>query len=163
MLLCVLQTTPVDHSGTIYTADRIVSEWAGPALASADHLVVASPTVTLTPKAVTDGVKVWSPGRSHQPLIQALWPLSAGVIFPPIGALLTFQAVRRRRGAKVVTRASYATLLGVLLSTGLAIYFLPAIIAVIVSSYQVRRAEMAAIAADAAGDGDVIDADLVDG
>ena len=144
---------------------RIVAEWAGPGADLGRPRRVGDACrrdSTPTAKAVTDGVKVWSPLRSRHRLIQALWPLSAGVVLPPIGAILTFQAVRRRRGAKVVTRASYATLFGVLLSTGLAIYFLPAIIGVIVASYQVRRAEMAAIAA--AGDGgDVIDAEVVDG
>jgi hypothetical protein len=110
----------------------------------------------------------WATGRSTERLIQAFWPFSAAVVLPLLGAYLTFQSVRRRRSARMVTRSMYATLLGAFITMSLFIFFLPAVIAVTIASYQVRKAENLALAearADEAGDGpdsDVIEADVID-
>jgi hypothetical protein len=164
LVLCFLQATPVDHSGHLYSSDRLVAQWAVPALDAAEH--IPDPTPDKVVKAITPAE--WATGRSSERLIQAFWPFSAAVVLPMLGAFLAFQSVRRRRPARVVTRAMYATLLGAFITMSLFIFFLPAVIAVTVASYQVRKAEnqeLAAARAEAAGDGpdgDVIDADIVD-
>ena len=102
VLLCVFETTPVDHAGNPYTGDRIVAEWAGPGPPSADHLATRRPPSRRTAKAVTDGVKAAAAAsRARQRLIQALLaPVGRSWSCRPSARSLTFQAVRRRRGAR---------------------------------------------------------------
>jgi hypothetical protein len=100
----------------------------------------------------------------------AYLPLSLAAILPVIAAYLLFRSVQQRRGAKVVNRAMYATLLGAFISLPLLQFFLPTVIAGWVAGFQVRKAErnellaaQAQAEAEAGGsDGDVIEADVVE-
>ena len=152
----VLLHAPVDASGDSYTSASMVAEWSTSAL----HEVEAAPTAT--PTAVVEGIDDWMPGRTTDRLFLVYFPLSLAVVFPAIGALLTFRAVKQRQPAKVVTRSMYITLLGAFLTLTLLQLFLPAVIAVTVASYQVRKQERRALQAAAADDA-VIEADVVDG
>ena len=145
---------PVDASGDLYTKPSIVAEWSQSAL----HASLDAPTADAA--AVVKSVDDWMPGRGSDRLFLIYWPTSLAVILPVGASILAFRAVRDRRPSKIVTRAMYATLLGSILTVGLLQFFIPTVIAISVASFQVRKAEMAAIrAADADG---VIEADVVD-
>jgi hypothetical protein len=147
--------SPVDAHGDTYTSDSIVAEWSTSALHEVQHAPAA------TAAAVVRGVTEWMPGRTTDRLFLVYFPLSLAVILPILGTALTFRAVRQRASAKVVTRAMYITLLGAFLTLTLLQLFLPAVIAVTVASYQVRKAER--MAQLSAGDDGVIEADVVHG
>jgi hypothetical protein len=157
VLLCVLNATHVDSHGKLYTTDRLVGQWALPALAAARRAPGS------TPAALVAAVHEWAPGRGSERLVQAYWPTSLAMVLPVLGVYLVFRAVKGRRSARVVTRAMYATLLGAFLTLTFFTFFLPAVIAVTVASYQVRKAETAALQAAAAGGANgVIEASVVD-
>ncbi len=163
ILLCCVQSTPVNAEGDLYTSEKLVAEWSVSALRAGQVAPDA------TPDEVATAVEEWSPGRSSEKLVQALWPTSLFMLLPALAAFLAFRAVQRRASSKVVNRAMYGTLLGALLTFNLFIFFLPTVIAVTVAGFQVRRAEAsaaaaaAADAADGADDhGDVIDAEVVE-
>lgn len=147
--------TGVDANGDFYTQPKIAAEWATSALeVSKAHPDADGPAVAAQ---VTD----WMPNRTTERIPLALGWLSLAMVLPLLGAGLAFRAVRKRLGSKVVNRAMYATLLGMFLSQALALYFLPAVIAVFVASWQVRKYEMT-VARAAAADGGAIDVDVVD-
>jgi hypothetical protein len=155
--------TPLDARGDFYTKPSIVGDWAQTALHAAQKAPSANGAALV--KAIGDD---WMPGRTSDRLFTALFPQSLAVLLPVVGAYLVFRSVQRRRGAKIVTRGMYATMLGAFLTLNLLQFFLPTVIATAVAGWQVRRSEMnearAQMAADAAspqGD-DVIDADVVD-
>jgi hypothetical protein len=157
-------TQPVDGQGEVYTRPAIVAEWATSAVQQ----------VAETPDADADAIVQaigddWMPHRDSERMFIAYLPLSLAAVLPVIAAYLLFRSVQQRRGAKIVNRAMYATLLGAFISLPLLQFFLPTVIAGWVAGFQVRKAErnelLAAQAAQAeAGgtDGDVIEADVVD-
>jgi hypothetical protein len=157
-------TQPVDGQGEVYTRPAIVAEWATSAVQQ----------VAETPDADADAIVQaigddWMPHRDSERMFIAYLPLSLAAILPVIAAYLLFRSVQQRRGAKIVNRAMYATLLGAFISLPLLQFFLPTVIAGWVAGFQVRKAErnelLAAQAAQAeAGgtDGDVIEADVVE-
>jgi hypothetical protein len=157
-----LISTSVDGQGDVYTEkSAIVADWAETALQAADDAPDA------TAAEVVSSIDDWMPERSSERYFIALLPFSFATLLPVIGAYLCFRAVKQRRGAKVVTRTMYATLLGAFLSLSLVQFFLPAVIAVSVAGFQVRKAEIAAARAAAAdgegpGDDEVIEAEVVD-
>ena len=151
----LLLQAPVDAHGDTYTPESIVAEWSTTAVQEVAQAPAAAPA------AVVDGIADWMPNRTTDRLFLVYFPLSLAVVFPVIGALLTFRAVRQRQPAKVVTRSMYITLLGAFLTLTLLQLFLPAVIAVTVASYQVRKSER--LAAQAAAADEVIEADVVDG
>lgn len=160
IVLTVLQTTPVNADGDLYTPERLVAEWSDSALD------VALDQPTADAEAIEEAVDDWSPGRSKERLVQALWPASIAMVLPLAAAALAFRAVQQRRSSRIVNRAMYATLFGALLTFNLFIFFLPAVVAVSIAGFQVRKAEAqaAALAAQEAGGApdDVIDAEVVD-
>jgi hypothetical protein len=162
IILTVLQTTPVDAEGDLYTPEKLVAEWSDSALA------VAVDQPDADADAVAEAVEEWSPGRGSERLIQALWPASVAMALPVLAAFLAFRAVQQRRPSRTVNRAMYATLFGALLTFNLFIFFLPSVVAISIAGFQVRKAEAtaaalaAAEAGEAGGDGDVIDAEVVD-
>ncbi len=162
IILTVLQTTPVDAEGDLYTPEKLVAEWSDSALA------VAVDQPDADADAVAEAVEEWSPGRGSERLIQALWPASVAMALPVLAAFLAFRAVQQRRPSRTVNRAMYATLFGALLTFNLFIFFLPSVVANSIAGFQVRMAEAtaaalaAAEAGEAGGDGDVIDAEVVD-
>jgi hypothetical protein len=145
---------PVDAGGELYTKPSIVAEWSQSAL----HAAGDAPTAE--PATIAASVDDWMPGRGSDRLFLIYWPTSLAVLLPVGASILAFRAVRDRRPSKIVTRAMYATLLGSILTVGLLQFFIPTVIAISVASFQVRKAEMAAIRA-AQADG-VIEAELVD-
>jgi hypothetical protein len=161
MVLTILQTTPVNADGDLYTPERVVAEWAGSAL----DVAVEQPEADAA--AVEEAVEEWSPDRGRERLVQALWPASLAMLLPLGAALLAFRAVQQRRSSRVVNRAMYATLFGALLTFNLFIFFLPAVVAVSIAGFQVRKAEAQAAAVATAADAgptpeDVIDAEVVE-
>jgi hypothetical protein len=131
IVLCAfLLRYPVDGQGDLYTSETLVADWVATAIEAAQ----AAPD--LDAAELADSIEVWTPGRDDQTVLAALWPWSIATILPLIGAGITFWAVRRRAGSKVLNRALYATLFG---------------------AFQVRKAEAQALAAGAE-DG-VIDVD----
>lgn len=157
MLCTVALRYPVNASGDVYTSESLAAEWSVSALrAAADQPDATAPEVARS-------IKEWTPGRSKATVAKALWPLSLALVLPLIGAGLGFQAVRKRSSAKVVNRALYATLFGAILTQGLLLLFLPAVLAMGVAMFQTRKAETIAAASSAppAGDG-VIDVEAVD-
>jgi hypothetical protein len=105
----------------------------------------------------------WTPGRETKPALIALFPWSAATIFPVLGTILGFRAVKRRAGSKTISRYLFLTVLGVLTTTQLAFLFLPSVIALGVAMYQVRKYEaQTAVAVGDPSTGAVIEADLVD-
>ena len=145
---------PVDGRGDLYTRPSITAEWSERAL----HASIDAPTAD--PTAVVKSIDDWMPDRSSERLFLIYWPTSLAVLLPVGASILAFRAVKDRRPSKIVTRAMYATLLGSVLTVGLLQFFIPTVIAISVASFQVRKAEMAAIRA-ANADG-VIEADVVD-
>lgn len=131
---------PVDAQGDIYTGPTITADWAMTALRAA----AASPEADAAELAKS--IEVWTPGLSKEVVAKALWPFSLATLLPVVGAGLGFQAVRRRSPSKVVNRALYATLFGAILTQGLLLLFLPVVLAMGVSMFQVRRAEAMAAA-----------------
>jgi hypothetical protein len=158
IVLTVLQTTPVNAEGDLYTPEKLVAEWSDSAL----DVALAEPEADAA--AVADGVDTWTPGRGSERLIQALWPASLAMVLPLAAAALAFRAVRQRQSSRTVNRAMYATLFGALLTFNLFIFFLPTVVAISIAGFQVRKAEAtaAALAAAEAGGADVIDADVVE-
>jgi hypothetical protein len=162
IILTVLQTTPVNADGDLYTPEKLVAEWSDSALA------VAVDQPEADADAVEDAVEEWSPGRGSERLVQALWPASLAMALPVLAAYLAFRAVQQRRPSRTVNRAMYATLFGALLTFNLFIFFLPSVVAISIAGFQVRKAEAtaAALAAAEAGDGatdaEVVDAELAD-
>lgn len=162
VILTVLQTTPVNAEGDLYTPEKLVAEWSDSALA------VAVDRPEADAAAVEDGVEEWSPGRGSERLVQALWPASLAMALPVLAAFLVFRAVQQRRPSRTVNRAMYATLFGALLTFNLFIFFLPSVVAISIAGFQVRKAEAtaaalaAAEAGDGVGDAEVIDAEVID-
>jgi hypothetical protein len=157
-------TQPVDGQGEVYTRPAIVAEWSTSALQQVAETPTADADAIV--QAIGDD---WMPHRDSERMFIAYLPLSLAAILPVIAAYLLFRSVQQRRGAKIVNRAMYATLLGAFISLPLLQFFLPTVIAGWVAGFQVRKAErnelLAAQAAQAeAGgtDGDVIEADVVE-
>lgn len=154
VLLCVFALRyPVDAQGELYTKEHLAADWSLTALRAAADAPEASAA------AIADSIDDWSPGRSKETVIQALWPFSLAIVLPLAGAGIALQAVRKRASSKAVNRALYATLFGAVLTQGLLLLFLPVVLAVGVAMFQVRKAESLAAAAAAEG---VIDVDEVD-
>ncbi|MDP1820985.1 MAG: hypothetical protein Q8K58_13995 [Acidimicrobiales bacterium] len=161
LLLClVFIKVPVTDDGDLYTKERLSAEWSD----TARRAAVEAPDATADD--LVDDIDEWAPDRSKDLLAKALWPYSAFIILPVIGAVLGFRAVSRRRPSKVISRAMFATLFGAFLTQGLFLIFLPSILALGVAMFQVRKYETAVAAAAATavaeGGGDVIDADVID-
>jgi hypothetical protein len=103
--------------------------------------------------------------------MKSYFPQSAANVLPLIGAGLGFRAIRQRSASKTVNRAMLATAFGSLLTGPIVIFYVPAVIALVVAGAQVRKQEMIDAAAaepvddaeDAYDDDDVIDVDEVDG
>jgi len=142
---------PVDGQGDLYTSETLVADW----LATAIDAAQAAPD--LDAAELGDSIEVWTPDRDDKAVLAALWPWSIATVLPLIGAGITFWAVRRWAGSKVLNRALYATLFGAVLTQGLLLLFIPVVLAVGVAMFQVRKAEAQAMAAGAE-DG-VIDVD----
>jgi hypothetical protein len=154
VLLCMFALRyPVDAQGDLYTKEHLAADWSLTALRAAADAPEA------TAAAIAESIDDWSPGRSKETVIQALWPFSLAIVLPLAGAGIALQAVRKRASSKAVNRALYATLFGAVLTQGLLLLFLPVVLAVGVAMFQVRKAE--SLAAAAAADG-VIDVDEVD-
>ncbi len=154
-------TQPVDGQGEVYTRPAIVAEWSTTAL----RQVAETPTATAD--AIVEAIgDDWMPHRDSERMFIAYLPLSLAAVLPVIAAYLLFRSVQQRRGAKIVNRAMYATLLGAFISLPLLQFFLPTVIAGWVAGFQVRKAErneLLAAQAEAGGaDGEVIEADVVE-
>ncbi|MEO7428974.1 MAG: hypothetical protein ABIY48_06285, partial [Acidimicrobiales bacterium] len=142
---------PVNARGDVYTSESLSADWSVTALrAAADQPNATAPKVAAS-------IEEWAPGRTKATVAKALWPFSAALVLPLVGAGLGFQAVRKRLSAKYVNRALYATLFGAVLTQGLLLLFLPVVLAMGVAMFQVRKAETVAAAS-----GSVIDVDEVD-
>ena len=156
ILLCSFALRyPVDSEGTLYTSEKLVADWS---MTAADA-VAEQPDASAA--EISESIDEWAPGRTKEPVVMALWPFSAAVVLPLVGAGIAFHAVRKRSSSKVMNRALYATLFGAVLTQGLLLLFLPVVLAVGVAMFQVRKAEAVA-AASAAPAGGVIDVDEVD-
>lgn len=151
MVCTIALRYPVDAQGDIYTGPTITADWAMTALRAA----AASPDADAAELAKS--IEVWTPGLSKEVVAKALWPFSLAILLPVVGAGLGFQAVRRRSPSKVVNRALYATLFGAILTQGLLLLFLPVVLAMGVSMFQVRRAEAMAAAESQARTGSADD------
>ena len=141
----------------ITTQGALVAEWS----LSAQEALADAPDATAA--ELSAAVDDWLPGGT-EPFIQANWPFSLLVFLPVVGTALGFRAVSKRSPAKVVNRTMYVTLFGALLAgSQLLVIFLPAVIALGVAAFQVRKAEVQAQAqAQAAAPADdVIDVDEV--
>lgn len=146
LVLCTVALRyPVNARGDVYTPESLVADWSVTALRAAADQPAA------TPAKITASIDDWAPGRSKEPVAQALWPFSLTLALPLIGAGLGFHAVRRRSTSKVVNRALYATLFGAILTQSLLLLFLPVVLAMAVAMFQVRKAETIASASGAAG------------
>lgn len=165
IILCVFVLRyPVDAHGELYTAEHLAADWSMTALRAAAEQPEA------TAAAIADSIDEWSPGRSQDPVIQALWPFSLAIVLPFIAAFLAFRAVRARASSKVVNRTLYATLFGAVLTQGLLLLFLPVVLAVGVAMFQVRKAETIAAAGaapdvidvDEVADDDIVEAEVID-
>jgi hypothetical protein len=159
-LLCVFALRyPVDAQGEVYTPETVSADWSMSALRAAIEQPDAEPA------ALAESIDSWTPDRSKEVVVKALWPFSLAILLPLAGAGIAYQAVRRRSPSKIVSRALYATLFGAVLTQGLLLLFLPAVLSVGVAMFQVRKAEVTAAAA-AGGTGGaasaVIDVDAVD-
>jgi hypothetical protein len=158
VVLCLVAVpVAVDAAGDLYTREGLATDWS----ITAAHAVEASPDAT--PAELVKAIDDWTPGRETKPALIALWPWSAAVVFPVLGTILGFRAVKRRAGSKTLSRFLFLTVLGVLTTTQLAFLFLPSVIALGVAMYQVRKYE--AQTAMAVGDpstGQVIEADVAD-
>lgn len=153
---------PVDGQGDLYTGETLVADWVATALAAAQ----ADPS--LDAPGLAASIEEWAPDRTDEAVAVALWPWSAAIVLPLIGAGIAFWAVRRRATSRVLNRALYATLFGAVLTQGLLLLFIPVVLAVGVAMFQVRRAETQALVASA-GEGvidvegeEVLDADWDD-
>jgi hypothetical protein len=160
---------PVGRDGEpITTQGALVAEWS---LSAQEALVDDSEA---TAEELSAAVDDWLPGGS-EPYIQAFWPVSLTVLLPVVGTALGFRAVSKRSPAKVVNRTMYVTLFGALLASQLLLIFLPAMIALAVAAFQVRKAEVQAQAEARAAapaddvidveevtDAEVVDAEVVD-
>ncbi len=141
----------------ITTQGELVAEWS----ISAQETLADAPDSTAA--ELSAAVDDWLPNGT-EPFIQANWPFSLLVFLPVVGTALGFRAVSKRSPAKVVNRTMYITMFGALLAgSQLLLIFLPAVIALGVAAYQVRKAEVQAQAeAQAAAPvDDVIDVDEV--
>ena len=133
----LLISVPVDASGdAITSSSALVGEYT----LSAWDTLQDSPDATADD--VVDAVDDWTPNGEERYGI-ATWPLSLLLLLPVAASALAFQAVAKRKSAKTVMGALYATLFGALLSQQL-IIFIPTVIGVGIASYQVRKAEAAA-------------------
>ena len=154
-------TQPVDGQGDVYTRPAIVSEWSTTALRQVAETPTADADAIVT--AIGDD---WMPHRDSERMFIAYLPLSLAAVLPVIASYLLFRSVQQRRGAKIVNRAMYATLLGAFISLPLLQFFLPTVIAGWVAGFQVRKAErnelLAAQAEAGDVDGEVIEADVVE-
>ena len=137
----------------IATKPERVAEWSLASLQAAQGLDAGAPA-----DEVRDAVEDWSPGGKKS-YITAVWPYSLSILLPLMGAGLGFRAVRKRGSARLVNRTMYLTLFGALLTRELLVFFLPAVVAMAVAAFQVRKAESASSAATNDG---VIDVDEVD-
>ena len=135
----------------IVTKSDRVAEWSLASLRAAQ-----GPDTGATADDVRDAVDDWSPGGTES-YITAFWPYSLSLFLPVVGAGLGLRAVRKRGSARLVNRTMYVTLFGALLTRELLFFFLPAVVAMAIAAFQVRKAEFAS----AADDG-VIDVDEVD-
>ena len=156
ILLCVFALRyPVDAHGELYTKEHLAADWSLTAAQAAADQPEA------TAETIASSIDEWTPGRSKETVIKALWPYSLAIVLPLAGSLLALQAVRKRSSSKAVNRSLYATLFGAVLTQGLLLLFLPVVLAVGVAMFQVRKAEAMAAAAAAPPDG-VLDVDEVD-
>lgn len=152
VILCAFMLRyPVDAQGDLYTGETLVADWVATAIDTAQD----QPGVDAA--ALAEAIDDWNPERSDETVLTALWPWSAAIVLPLIGAGITFWAVRRRAGSRVLNRALYATLFGAVLTQGLMLLFIPVVLAVGVAMFQVRKAEAQAMAAAAPADDGVID------
>lgn len=164
VISCTALRQPVDADGDLYTSASITTEWA----TSAVDAAAAAPGDT--PKELAASIDDWTPGRSSELYAVAAWPFSAMLVLPVLAGLLAFQAVRTRRPSKVVNRAMFAVMLGAFLNQGVFVIMLPGLIGFVVASFQIRKAELAALQAEAAagaavGDpatGEVVEVDEVE-
>jgi hypothetical protein len=145
---------PVDRAGEpIATPGALVAEWSLSARDTLQDMPDAEPA------ELADAVTTWTTGE-EKPYGVAWWPVSLGLLLPVVGTGLGFRVVARRSTAKIVNRTVIVTLFGTLLAGQLLLIFIPAIAGLAVAAFQVRKAEMAALAAAAPAD-DVIDVDEV--
>jgi hypothetical protein len=121
------------------------------------HAAADQPDATAAEVAAS--IDDWTPGRTKDVVAKALWPFSLAILLPLGATGIGFHAVRRRASSKVVNRALYATLFGAVLTQGLLMLFLPAVIAMGVTMFQVRKAETVAAAADGVIEVDEVDDD----
>lgn len=158
MLCSVALRYPVDAQGNVYTPETVTADWSLTAL----RATIDQPDAT--PATVVDSIDVWMPDRTKATVAKALWPYSLAIALPLIGSGLGFHAVRKRSSSKIVNRALYATLFGAVLTQGLLMLFLPAVIAMGLAMFQVRKAETIAAVSGADGviEADVIEDDLED-
>ena len=160
VLFTFLTGAAVDADDEPFTTDSLMAAWTSSALQAA----VEQPTAS--PEELAAGIDDWTPGSDSQPLAVALWPYSLSLLLPVIGAAIGFHAIAKRSASRVINRALFATLFGALLTSGMALLFVPSVVAMGVAVFQIRRFEMAALAAEQTpGDelhGDVIDADVVE-
>lgn len=154
IILCAFMLRyPVDGQGHLYTGDTLVADWVLTAIRAAQD------QPGLDAAALSEAIEVWTPERSDETVLTALWPWSAAIALPAIGAGITFWAVRRRSSSRILNRALYATLFGAVLTQGLMLLFIPVVLAVGVAMFQVRKAEAQAMMAARGDDDDVIDVD----
>ncbi len=142
----------------IATKPERVAEWSLAALDAARGLGTEA-----TAAEVRDAVEVWSPGGDES-YLTAFWPYSPSVFLPVLGAGLGFRAVRNRASARLISRTMYITLFGALLTRELLIFFLPAVVAMAIAAFQVRKAEVASAPTaqdDVTDEDDIIDVDSV--
>lgn len=155
-----LLRVPVDADDQIYTPLSRVAEWTGTIASQLADDPEASPA------DVVAAIDEWSPNASSKTAAVAYWPFSLTFILPVIGAAIGLRAVSKRASARSVNRAVFATLFGALLTQGLFLLFLPAVISLAVAAFQIRKRELAE-AREAMADGDaasgVIEADAVEG
>lgn len=160
VLFTFLTGAAVDADDEPFTTDSLMAAWTSSALQAA----VEQPTAS--PEELAADIDDWAPGSDSQPLAVALWPYSLSLVLPVIGAGIGFRAIAKRSASRVINRALFATLFGALLTSGMALLFVPSVVAMGVAVFQIRRFEMAALAAEQApGDvphGEVIDADVVE-
>ncbi|MDQ2650462.1 MAG: hypothetical protein M3Z03_13040, partial [Actinomycetota bacterium] len=158
VVLCLVAVpVAVNANGDLYTREALAVDWS---LSAVDALAEAPDA---TPAELVREIDEWTPGRESKPALVALWPWSLAVVFPVLGTVLGFRAVKRRAPGKTVSRYMFLTLLGVLTTTQLAFLFLPSVVALGIAMYQVRKWETQnAVVTGDPSTGEVIEADVVD-
>lgn len=158
VVMCLVAVpVAVNADGDLYTREALAVDWSHSAVAA----LADNPDAT--PAELVKEIDEWTPGRESKPALVALWPWSLAVVFPVLGTVLGFRAVKRRAPGRTVSRYLFLTVLGVLTTTQLAFLFLPSVIALGVAMYQVRKWETQnAVAVGDPSTGAVIEADVVD-